>query len=98
MSTHSTSAIGVRLCSFEPASPVASLDTAFLFSEECCDTPLDFEENFEPREVFSVDSAGRGINDFPLLVLDSGLVGGEGSRVISRKSLSMDMTPGRDLN
>jgi hypothetical protein len=74
------------------------LDTTFLFSEECCDTPLDFDENFESREVFPVDSPGRGMDDFPLLELDSGLVGGEGSVVISITPLSMLMTLGRDLN
>jgi hypothetical protein len=71
---------------------------AFLFSEECCDTPLEFDENFESREVFPVDSPGRGIDDFPLLELDWGLIDGEGSCIISMAPLSMDLTLGRDLN
>jgi hypothetical protein len=90
--------MGARLFSLEPPSPVACLEVAFLFSEECCEAPLDFNENFESREVFPVDSPGRGIDDLPLLVLDSGLVGGELSAVTSMTPLSMDMMLGRDLN
>jgi hypothetical protein len=69
-----------------------------LFSEECCDMPFDFNENFESREVFPVDSPGRGNDDLPLFVLDPGLVHGEASGVISRTPRSMEMTLGRDLN
>jgi hypothetical protein len=98
VSKPSTSAIGARLFSFDPPSPVVCFETTFLFSEECCDMPFDFEENFESREVFPVDSPSRGNDDLPLLLLDSGLVGGEASGTISATPLSMEMTLGRDLN
>jgi hypothetical protein len=62
---------------------MSCLAITFLFSELRWAIPIDLDENFESRDVFPVDWAGLGSDDFPLLVL--GLV--EGS-----------MRLGRDLN
>jgi hypothetical protein len=94
----STSGIGVRAFSFEPPSPVACFDTAFLFSDELCDTTFDFVENLESREVFPVDSHGRGMEDFPLLMLESPAeADGDPTGEISM-TLSIEMMLGRLLN
>lgn len=95
-SNASTSAMGVRMFSFDPPSIVGCLVVAFLLSEECCDATLDFAENFESRDVFPVDC--RGTDDLPLLLTDSALVEGEDSGVSSVIPLSTEMTLGLLLN
>ena len=77
---------------------VVCLVATFLFSDECCEPTFDFEENFESSEVLPVESPGLGIDDFPLFRLDSALVEGEPSGVISKTPLSKDIGLGRLLN
>lgn len=56
------------------------------------------EKCFESREVLPVESPGLGTDDLPLFLLDSVLVDGDPSGVISMTPLSKDMKLGRLLN
>lgn len=92
--------MGARIgFSLEQQSPVVCFVITFLFSDECCEAFLDVEEKcFESREVFPVESPGLGTDDLPLFLLDSVLVDGEPSGVISMTPLSKDIKLGRLLN
>jgi hypothetical protein len=91
----STSAMGVSEFSFEPPPSASFFSASFLFSEECCDIPFDFIENFESSEVLPVDSILGGLDDLPRL---ERLVDGEPSGTISITPLSREITLGRLLN